>query len=175
MNSVFINRIIRACKLDVSLYEEVESDKSATAQAAIVVVLSIMALGVGTFFTYGSFNVLIPILAALAGWFFTSLLIYFVGAKLFPEKNTQSNLGELLRTIGFSYSPGLIRVFGFNQDLLALTFFGSGIWSLIAMVIAVRQALDYQSTWRAVGVVVIVALFQSYLAFKLGFMPSEDF
>ena len=140
-----------------------------------MVVLSIMALGVGAFFTYGSFNVLIPTLAALAGWFFTSLLIYFVGAKLFPEKNTQSNLGELLRTIGFAYSPGLIRVFGFNQDLLALTFFGSGIWSLIAMVIAVRQALDYESTWRAVGVVVIVALFQAYLAFKLGFMPSGDF
>ena len=101
MNSIFVNRIIRACKLETRLYEEVEADKSATAQAAIVVVLSIMALGVGTFFTYGSFNVLIPILAALAGWFVTSLLIYFVGAKLFPDKNTQSNLGELLRTIGF--------------------------------------------------------------------------
>ena len=111
MNSVFVNRIIRACKLDTTLYEEVEADKSATTQAAIVVVLSIVALGVGTFFTYGSFNVLIPILAALAGWFVTSLLIYFVGAKLFPDKNTQSNLGELLRTIGFSYSPGLIRIF----------------------------------------------------------------
>ena len=175
MNSIFVNRIIRACKLDVSLYEEVEADKAGTLQAAIVVVLSIIALGVGTFFTYGSFNVLLPSLIALAGWFVTSLLIYFVGAKLFPDKNTQSNLGELLRTIGFSYSPGLIRVFGFNQDLLVFTFYGSGIWSLIAMVIAVRQALDYKSTWRAVGVVVIVALFQAYLAFKLGFIPSGDF
>jgi len=175
MNSIFVNRIIRACKLDVSLYEEVEADKAGTLQAAIVVVLSIIALGVGTFFTYGSFNVLLPSLIALAGWFVTSLLIYFVGAKLFPEENTQSNLGELLRTIGFSYSPGLIRVFGFNQDLLVFTFYGSGIWSLIAMVIAVRQALDYKSTWRAVGVVVIVALFQAYLAFKLGFIPSGDF
>ena len=105
MNSIFINRIIRACKLDVKLYEEVEADKSATYQAAGVVALSMIALGVGTFFTYGSFNVVIPILAALAGWFVTSLLIYFVGAKLFPEENTQSNLGELLRAIGFSYSP----------------------------------------------------------------------
>ena len=174
MNSVFLNRIIRACKLDVNLYEEVEADTSATTQAAIVVVLSIVALGVGSFFTYGSFNVLIPTLAALAGWFITSLLIYFVGAKLFPEENTQSNLGELLRTIGFSYSPGLIRVFGFNQDLLVLTFYGSGIWSLIAMIIATRQALDYKSTWRAIGVVFIVALFQAYLAFKLGLMPSGD-
>ena len=179
MNSIFINRIIRACKLDVKLYEEVEADKSATYQAAGVVALSMIALGVGTFFTYGSFNILInviiPVSSALAGWFVTSLLIYFVGAKLFPEENTQSNLGELLRAIGFSYSPGLIRIFGFNQDLLVITFYGSGIWSVIAMVIAVRQALDYKSTWRAVGVVLIVALFQAYLAFKFGLMPSKDF
>ena len=120
-------------------------------------------------------NVIIPVSSALAGWFVTSLLIYFVGAKLFPDENTQSNLGELLRTIGFSYSPGLIRIFGFNQDLLLITFFGSVIWSVVAMVIAVRQALDYKSTWRAVGVVLIVALFQAYVAFKLGLMPSKDF
>ena len=172
---IFINRIVRACKLDAKLYEEVEADKSATLQAAGVVALSIIALGTGTFFTYGAFNVLIPILAGLLGWLVTSLLIYFVGAKLFPEKNTQSDPGELLRAIGFAYSPGLIRAFSFNQDLLVFTFFGSGIWSLIAMVIAVRQALDYQSTWRAIGVVVIVVLFQIYVAFKLGFIPSEGF
>ena len=99
--------------------------------------------------------------------FVTSLLIYFVGAKLFPDQKTQSNLGELLRTIGFSYSPGLIRAFSFNQDLLVITFYGSGIWSLIAMIIAVRQALDYQSTWRAIGVVVIGFLVQAIVLIVL--------
>ena len=93
MNSIFANRIIRACKLDVSLYEEVEADKSATLQAAGVVVLSTIALGIGAFLTYGAFNVLIPILAGLLGWIATSLLIYFVGAKLFPDKSTQSDPG----------------------------------------------------------------------------------
>ena len=174
MNSIFINRIIRACKLDANLYEEVEADKSATFQAALVVILSTLALGVGSFFTFGVFNIFIPILVALAGWFVWSSLIYFVGAKLFPDKNTQSNIGELLRTIGFSHAPGLIRVFGFNQDLLVFTYFVSGIWALIAMVIAVRQALDYQSTWRAVGVVVIVTLFQFYILYKFGFIPMNE-
>ena len=167
MRTMFVNRIIRACKLDVNLYEEVEADKSATIQAAIVVVLSTLALGVGTFFTYGAINILIPILASLSGWLITSLLIYFVGAKLFPDKNTQSSSGELLRVIGFSYSPGLIRVFGLNSDLLVLTFYLSGIWSLVAMVIATRQALDYQSTWRAVGVVVIGFLVQAIVLIML--------
>ena len=167
MNSIFINRIIRACKLDVKLYEEVEADKSATYQAAGVVALSMIALGVGTFFTYGSFNVVIPILAALAGWFVTSLLIYFVGAKLFPEENTKADHGELLRTIGFSSAPGLIRVFGFTSELMTITFIGAGIWMLFAMIIAVRQALDYQSTWRAIGVVVIGFLVQAFVLILL--------
>ena len=175
MNSVFVNRIIRACKLDISLYEEVEADKSATFQAASVVILSIFAFGLANFFNYGSFDIFVPVLAALGGWFVTSLLIYFVGAKLFPEPSTESSPGELLRTIGFSYAPGLIRVFGFNQDLLIITFFGSGIWSMIAMIIAVRQALDYKSTWRAIGVVIIVALFQFYILYKFGFIPSTNF
>ena len=87
--------------------------------------------------------------------------IYLIGAKLFPESGTKSNHGELLRTIGFSSSPGLIRVFGFTPELTSITFFISGIWMLVAMVIAVRQALDYQSTWRAIGVVVIGFLVQA--------------
>ena len=169
---MFVNRIIRACKLDVNLYEEVEADKSATIQAAIVVVLSTLALGVGTYFTYGAINIFIPILASLSGWLITSLLIYFVGAKLFPDTNTESNPGELLRTIGFSYAPGIILIFAFNLNLLVITFYVSRIWSLIAMVIAVRQALDYKSTWRAIGVVVIVALFQFYVLSKLGLTPA---
>ena len=175
MSSVFVNRIIRACRLDVSLYEEVEADKSATIQAATVVVLSTLALGVGTFLTYGAFNILVPVFTALLGWLVTSLLIYFVGVKLFPDSNTKSNLGELLRAIGFSYAPGLIRVFAFNQDFLVITFYVSGVWSIIAMVIAVRQSLDYKSTWRAIGVVVIVALFQFYILYKFGFIPAGGF
>ena len=85
----------------------------------------------------------------------------FIGAKLFPEPNTKADHGQLLRTIGFSSAPGLIRVFGFTPELMSITFIGAGIWMLIAMVIAVRQALDYQSTWRAIGVVVIGFLVQA--------------
>ena len=75
-------------------------------------------------------------------------LIYFIGAKLFPEPNTKADHGQLLRTIGFSSAPGLIRVFGFTPDLMSITFIGAGLWMLVAMVIAVRQALDYQGPFR---------------------------
>tara|TARA_B110000014_G_C19711787_1_gene372244 strand:+ start:19 stop:540 length:522 start_codon:yes stop_codon:yes gene_type:complete len=154
MNSVFVNRIIRACKLDVSLYEEVEADKSATFQAALVVVLSSLAAGVGAL-SLGASNFLMAPILSLVSWYVWAYLVYFIGVKFFPEPNTKADHGELLRTIGFSSAPGLIRVFGFTPDLMSITFIGGQIWMLVAMVIAVRQALDYESTWRAIGVVVI--------------------
>ena len=161
MNSVFVNRIIRACKLDTTLYEEVEADKSATFQAALVVVLSSIAAGIGSLSVFGTSNFFMAPLLSLVSWYIWAYLIYFIGAKLFPEPTTKASHGELLRTIGFSSAPGIIRIFGFTPELMSITFIGAGIWMLIAMVIAVRQALDYESTWRAIGVVVIGFLVQA--------------
>ena len=166
MNSIFINRIIRACKLDVSLYEEVEADSSATLQAASVVVLSSLAAGIGAIHM-GSTNFLIAPILSLVSWYIWAYLIYLIGAKLFPEVNTKADHGQLLRTIGFSSAPGLIRIFGFTPEIMSITFIGSGIWMLVAMVIAVRQALDYESTWRAIGVVVIGFLVQAIVLIML--------
>ena len=166
MNSVFVGRIIRACKLDTTLYEEVEADKSATFQAALVVVLSSLAAGIGAI-SLGSYNFIMPAILSLISWYIWAYLIYLIGAKLFPEENTKADHGELLRTIGFSSAPGLIRVFGFTPELMTITFIGGGIWMLVAMIIAVRQALDYQSTWRAIGVVVIGFLVQAFVLISL--------
>jgi len=92
---------------------------------------------------------------SLIGWFIWAGLTYLIGTKLLPEPETRADFGELLRTIGFSSSPGLIRVLGLVPGLTGIVFFVSGVWMLTAMIIAVRQALDYRSTLRAVGVCVI--------------------
>ena len=98
---------------------------------------------------------------SLVSWYVWAYLIYLIGVKLFPEPNTKADHGELLRTIGFSSAPGLIRIFGFTPELMSITFIGAAIWMLVAMIVAVRQALDYESTWRAIGVVVIAFLVQA--------------
>ena len=162
----FINRIFRAIKIDVELYEEVERDKSATIQAGLVVVLSSMAAGVGAL-QLGASNFLLAPIFSLISWYVWAYIIYFVGVKLFPEKNTKSNHGELLRTIGFSSAPGLLRVFGVTPDLMAVTFIGSAFWMLACMVVGVRAALDYKSLWRALGVVIVAWLFQAILLFTI--------
>ena len=162
MNS-FTERIVRAAKLDVNLYEEVEADKGALGQAMVVVILSSIAAGLGSIEKGGLGGILIGTVAALIGWYVWAYLTYLVGTKLLPEPQTKSDPGELLRTIGFSSSPGLIRVLGIIPGLTGVVFFGASIWMLVAMVIAVRQALDYQSTLRAVGVCVLGWIIQALI------------
>ncbi|MBN2297710.1 MAG: YIP1 family protein [Deltaproteobacteria bacterium] len=148
----FKDRIIRAARLDVSLYEEVEADRESMGQAILVVVLSSIAAGIGSIGHVGLTGILIGTVTALIGWFFWAWLTYLIGTKLLPEPQTRADMGELLRTIGFSSSPGLIRVLGIIPGLAALVNLAAMIWMLAAMIIAVRQALDYKSTMRAVGV-----------------------
>ena len=145
------NRMIRAAKLDVQLYEEVEADQGATAQAMTVVILSALAAGIGSA-NAGLLGIVIGMIGALMGWYVWAFLTYFIGTKLLPEPQTRADHRELLRTIGFSSAPGLIRVLGIIPGLRNLLFLVAGIWMLVAMVIGVRQALDYTSTWRAIGV-----------------------
>jgi hypothetical protein len=172
----FVDRMIRAAKLDVHLYEEVEADKGAMGQAMGVVVLSSLAGGVGLMQQAGAMGVAISTVASLLGWVVWAFLTYIIGTKLLPEPQTQTDHGELLRTIGFSSAPGIIRIVGIIPVLNTLVTLLAGAWMLVAMVIAVRQALDYHSTYRAIGVCVIgwlvQAVFLGGLVAMMGGIPE---
>lgn len=159
----FPDRVIRAAKLDVHLYEEVEADREALRPAMAVVVLSSLAAGVGSIGRAGPSGIVIGTIAALIGWYVWAYLTYFIGTRILPGSRTQADHGQLLRTIGFSSSPGLIRVLGIIPGLAGPVFLVASIWMLVAMVIAVRQALDYESTLRAVGVCVIGWIIQAVI------------
>lgn len=161
-------RMLRAAKLDVALYEEVEADPQATGQAALVVILSSVAAGLGSVARGGLAGIVVGTLVALAGWYIWAYLTYFIGTKFLPEPQTQATVGQLLRTLGFASAPGVIRVLGLVPGLTGPVFFVAAVWMLVAMVIAVRQALDYESTLRAVGVCVLGWVIQ-LLAFGLLF------
>jgi len=154
---------IRAAKLDVNLYEEVEADKGSMGQAMGVVVLSSIAAGIGSIGTIGVKGVILGAITALVAWYIWAYMTYFIGVKLLPEPQTKADHGELLRTIGFSSSPGLIRVLAIIPGISGIIFAIASIWMLVAMVIAVRQALDYQSTLRAVGVCMIGWVIQAII------------
>jgi hypothetical protein len=165
--NLFTTRMLRAAKLDVPFYEEVEADPKAMPQAIGVVVLSSLAAGIGSIANLGPGGILFGTIAALASWYIWAWLTYVIGTKLLAEAQTQADLGQLLRTTGFSSSPGLIRVLGIIPGLGPILFALASIWMLVAMVIAVRQALDYTSTLRAVGVCVIGWIVQTLIMLLL--------
>jgi hypothetical protein len=173
----YLYRMLRAVKLDPSVYNEVEADKTAMSQAMGVVLLSSVAAGIGSLSQVGGTGFVFGILAALVGWFIWAFLTYVIGTKILPTPRTQASYGELLRTIGFSSSPGIIRILGIVPGLTRLVFLGAGIWMLVAMVIAFREALDYRSTLRAVGVCVIGWIIQIAviaLVFALLGVPAQS-
>jgi hypothetical protein len=153
--SVFVDRMVRAAKLDVQLYEEVEADTTSMGQAVGAVLISSVAAGIGSIGRGGIGGIIGAAVLALVAWYIWAYLTYFIGTKLLPEPQTEADAGQLLRTIGFSSSPGVIRVIGIIPGITPIVFFAASIWMLVAMVVAVRQALDYRSTLRAVGVCLI--------------------
>jgi hypothetical protein len=148
-------RMLGAAKLDVATYEEVEADTTATPQAMLVVVLANLAAGVGVWREVGIGGLLVTTLISLVGWYAWAFVTYFVGTRFLPGAQTQADVGQLLRPIGFSATPGLIRVLGIVPGLNWFVSLVAALWMLVAMVVAVRQALDYDSTGRAVAVCLI--------------------
>lgn len=150
-----VERMIGAARLDPEVYEEVEADRSATRQAATVVVIVAAAGGLGAIAFGGIGGFIFGIVSGLVQWAVWAGITYWVGTTLFRTPATRADWGELARTTGFAQSPGVLRVFGVIPVIGPVIFAVVGFWQLAAMVIAVRQALDYESTWRAVGVVLV--------------------
>jgi len=162
MISLFLKRIFRAVKIDPDVFNEVQKDKKATLSAAIVVILSSTAAGIGAT-SLGSSNFILAPLFSLISWFVWAYIVYFVGVKLFPDPRTKTTQFALLRAIGFSSAPGMIRIFGFNESLMTVTFVGSAFWMLACMIVAVRETLNFRSLWKALGVVIIAWFVQAFI------------
>ena len=149
-----LSRMFRAAKLEPALYEEVERDRGALGQALVVVVLVALVAGLPGLVARDFPEFLAGVVRAPLVWAVFSLLAYLIGAKLLPESGTRASWGELLRTIGFAQAPGLIRVLQLidNAVFSGLVEVVALVWTTIAVIVAIRAALDYASTGRAIAV-----------------------
>jgi hypothetical protein len=169
--STFTRRVVRAIALDGRVYEEVEADRQAIHQAVAVVALASVAGGIGSIGSGAADTLLTLItgaLASLVGWLAWATLTYLIGTGVLPEPQTRADVGELLRTLAFAASPGLLRVCGAIPVVGELLYWLASVWMLLAMFVAVRHALDYRSTFRAVAVCVIGWLLSLAIAAAIG-------
>ena len=114
----------------------------------------------------------VGVLVGIVGWAIWAYIVYLIGTKLLGTSDTHADWGQLARTIGFAQSPGIFRALGALPTIGDTIFLVASIWILITTVIAVRQALDYTSTLRAVGVVLLgfipYAIFMSLILVLIG-------
>jgi len=155
----FIYRIVGATLLDGSVYEDVEADRRAVVQATTVVLLASLApvVGLSGIFGFQSDALLRVAALSIVTWVAWAVLIFQIGTRLFPEPQTRTSLGELLRTTGFAAAPGLLQVFAMLPGMMMPVFVGTWIWMIAAMVVGVKHALDYASTRRALLVCLTAA------------------
>ena len=162
LSSGFVDRMIRAAKADSDLYEEVEHDQSATGQAAIVVVGTSIAVGIGSAFTGSAASIIVLPIAAIVSWAVFAWLTYFIGTRLLAGPETKADWGELARTLGFANTPRALLLFGVVPVAAAILGVIVAVWVLITTVVAVRAALDF-STWRAIATVILGWLVQAVI------------
>jgi len=172
--TTFLERVTGAALLKAAIYEEVEADRTATMQAVGVVALSSLAAGVGSIGPGASVATLTGIsVLAFAAWGIWALLTLQIGARLFPSPRTDADIGQLLRTIGFATAPGILRIVGIIPGTTNAVFVVTAIWMLMAMIVAVRQALDYTRTSRAFAVCAFGWVLTMGFVFGMGMFCSR--
>ena len=164
MARTMVERMIGAAMLDIDVYEEVEADESATGQAAGVVGLVAVASAVASL-EAGVGMIVLAAVMAFMGWGLWAGVTYIVGEKVFDGTATW---GELLRTLGFAQTPALFGVLALVPLLGFVVAPVVGIWSLVAGVVAIRQALDF-STGKAIltAIISVAVVFGVNLALVL--------
>lgn len=151
----FAERLLGVARLDGATFEEIEHDEHALGQAAIVVLLAGAATGVAQLPQGHLAGAIGGAVLATIGWAIWAGIVWLLGVRLLPEPDTKADAPELLRTLGFAALPGVVRIVGIVPMLAQLADVVAGLWTIAAMVIAVRQVCDYRGTGRAVLVCVL--------------------
>jgi hypothetical protein len=143
-----LQRMWLASRLDVPFYERVEADPSFTREAFFVVLLVAVLSGIGFVSAPGASiaHFVLGILGTLLAWVAWSGITLFIGTRITHGPETQSNMGEMLRVLGYAQSPQVLVVFAFLPVLGKIIILVASIWSLVAGVVAIRQALDFTTT-----------------------------
>ena len=167
-----ISRMMRAASLDSHLYEEVEADSSAILQAISIVILVSIVRGISTLTEADNAlsGIGIGVVGGLISWSVWAFITYIIGVKLLRTEATNSSWGELARVTGFAQTPGLLFILVLIPVVGQYIALPVLLWQLFAMVVGIRQALDYTSTLRAVSVVLIgfvVVVIIQYMLFAL--------
>ena len=167
---LFLNRFVRAARLDVGLYREVVADPRMLNQAWITVLIYCMAASWGGFGGVGAIGTNIAMITTLIGWYIWAFFTYFAASRLLRETQTEIERMDrktVIRAMGFASAPGVVRLLGMIPGLGTVALVGSTIWMIVASTIAVKQALNFESTYRAAAACIIAWIISAFVQIVL--------
>jgi hypothetical protein len=151
----FLNQFWRAARLDAEFYKAVADDAGSLNPAMVVVLIYAAAAAFGSFGRAGATGINIGLITTVIGWYVWAFMAYITGARLLPEPATRPDRKTVMRAMGFACAPGVARLLGLVSGLGGVAVLVASLWMLAAATLALKQALDYRSVYRALGVAVI--------------------
>ena len=167
---LYLNRFVRAAKLDSELYKEVVADPQMLNQAWITVLIYCMAAAWGIAGMVGAIGANIVMVTALIGWYVWAFFTYFAATRFFRKNQTEVDRSErktVIRAMGFASAPGVVHLLGMIPGLQPVPFAGATIWMIIASTIAVKQALNFESPYRAATACIIAWIISAFVQLTL--------
>jgi hypothetical protein len=179
MFAEFLNIIFKSIKLDRSLYNDNKNFGEASIYfAGLIMILDGIAGAVAA-------NTIIKTAIAMSGltailtWFLWSILIFVIGVKLFPDKQTKTPFKKVLTAVGFAHAPGLLRFFAITPELMIPIIFLTQFWIFAALIISTKQILNLKSNFKSFGIVflsflIIAFLSISFVVSRMSAMPINN-
>ena len=172
----FLNIIFKSIKLDKSLYSDNRNFGEASIYfAGLIMILDGMAGAVAA-------NTVIKTAVAMSGltailtWFIWSVLIFVIGVKIFPDKQTKVSFKKVLTSVGYAHAPGLLRFFAITPELMIPIIFLTQFWIFASLIISTKQILNLKSNFKSFGIVflsflIIVFLSISFVMSRMDVLP----
>lgn len=173
--ATFGERMIGAMKLDANTFEEIERDPAALGQAVTVIVIAAVSSGIGNIWRIGVTPIVGGVIGTLIAYLIWTGIVFLVATKVMPAPGTKSDFKEALRVLGFAAAPGVFYILAIIPFLGPIIGFFVWVWTLIVMVVAVRQAFDYTDTFKALLVCVIgfIGFIIAYMVIALPLMGGS--
>jgi hypothetical protein len=158
-----LDRVLRAVRLDPTLYREVAADDRLMGEAALIVLAATLLSAIGT--GIGSRSWVLGFGAELINGFLIGWLLWAVIANLVGDFiGGRSQLSEMVRALGYANAPRFVGVLGFLPCVGPIFRLAAWLLTIAAGVVAIREAMDFDTFKALVTAVIGLA---AYIIFNM--------
>ena len=160
----FLDIVFRSIKLDKSLYKDNKNFGEASIYFAGMVMILDGIAGAVAANTVIKTAVAMSGLTAILTWFIWAILIFVIGVKIFPDKQTKVSFKKVLTGVGFAHAPGLLRFFAITPELMIPIIFLTQFWIFASLIISTREILNLKSNFKSFGIIFLAFLIIAFLS-----------